>query len=112
MTYAAITMEDRTAQSHNAFRYISEVINGNQPITEIEASILKGMAALAWRNLNPDQAVSGLLTRFKTAWYWEPSPVDEESILWDLEELEIGDPVEYPDAIVQLSCWIDDLIED
>lgn len=112
MTYTAITMEDKTAQSKNAFRYISEVVNGGLPLTEIEAAILKGMATLAWRNLDPDQSVSGLLTRFKTAWYWEPSPVDEESILWDLDDLEAADPKDLPDSIVLIHNWIDDLVED
>lgn len=112
MAYTAITTEDKTAQSKNAFRYISEVVNGGLPLTEIEAAILKGMATLAWRNLDPEQSVSGLLTRFKTAWYWEPSPVDEESILWDLEDLEAADPKELPDTIVQIHHWIDDLVED
>ena len=112
MTYTAITTEDKTAQSKNAFRYISEVVNGGLPLTEIEAAILKGMATLAWRNLDPEQSVSGLLTRFKIAWYWEPSPVDEESILWDLDELEAADPKKLPDSIVLVHHWLDDLVED
>ena len=112
MTYTAITTEDKTAQSKNAFRYISEVVNGGLPLTEIEAAILKGMATLAWRNLDPEQSVSGLLMRFETAWYWEPSPIDEESILWDLDELEAAGPKELPDSIVLIHNWIDDLVED
>lgn len=112
MTYTAITMEDKTSQSKNAFCYISDVVNGGLPITEVESAILKGMATLAWRNLDPEQSVSGLLTRFKTAWYWEPSPLDEESILWDLEDLEASDPKELPDTIVLIHRWIDDLVED
>ena len=112
MTYTAITMDDKTAQSQNAFRYISDVVNGGLPITEVEAAILKGMATLAWRNLDPDQSVSGLLTRFKTAWNWEQSTVDEESILWDLDELEAADPKLLPDTISLIHRWIDDLIED
>lgn len=112
MTYTAITIEDKTSQSKNAFRYISEVINSGLEITEVEAAILKGMATLAWRNLDPEQSVSGLLTRFKTAWYWEPSPVDEESILWDLDELEAANPKELPGTIRLIHNWIDDLIED
>lgn len=112
MTYTAITMEDKCAQSQNAFRYISEVVNGGLAITEVEAAILKGMATLAWRNLDPEQSVSGLLTRFKSAWYWEPSPVDEESILCDLDELEAADPKKLPDIIVLIHNWIDDLVED
>ena len=112
MTYTAITIEDKTSQSKNAFRYISEVINSGLEITEVEAAILKGMATLAWRNLDPEQSVSGLLTRFKTAWYWEPSPVDEESILLDLDELEAADPKELHGTIRLIHNWIDDLIED
>lgn len=112
MTYTATTMEDKTTQSKNAFRYISYMINGGQPITEVEAAILKGMATLAWRNLDPEQSVSGLLTRFVTAWYWEPSPIDEESILLDLEELETADPKSLPDTISLVHRWIDDFIED
>lgn len=112
MTYTAITMDDKTTQSQNAFRYISEVINAGLGVTEVEAAILKGMATLAWRNLDPEQSVSGLLTRFKTAWYWEPSPVDEESILWDLDELEAADPKELPGTIRLIHNWIDDLVED
>lgn len=112
MTYAAITMDDKTAQSQNAFRYISDVINGRRLISEGEAEILKGMATLAWRNLDPEQSVSTLLTRFNTAWYWEFSPIDEESILWDLDELEAADPKELPDTIVLIHNWINDLVED
>ena len=112
MTYTATTMEDKTAQSQNAFRYISDVVNSKQPLTEVEGDILKGMATLAWRNLDPEQSVSGLLTRFKTAWYWEPSPVDEESILCDLDDLEAADPKELPSIITLIHCWIDDLVED
>ena len=112
MTHTAITMDDKTAQSQNAFRYISDVVNGGLPITEVEAAILKGMATLSWRNLDSEQSVSDLLTRFKTAWYWEPSPVDEESILLDLEDLESADPKELPDTIVLIHRWIDDLVED
>lgn len=112
MTYTAITMEDKTTQSQNAFRYISDVVNGKQALTEVEGAILKGMATLAWRNLDPEQSVSGLLTQFKVAWYWEPSPVDEESILCDLDELEAADPKELPNIIALIHCWIDDLVED
>lgn len=112
MTYTAITMDDKVIQSQNAFRYISNVVNSRQSLTEVEGDILKGMATLAWRNLDPEQSVSGLLTRFKTAWYWEPSPVDEESILWDLNELEAADPKELPNIIALIHCWIDDLVED
>lgn len=112
MTYTAITMDDKVIQSQNAFRYISNVVNSRQPLTEAEGAILKGMATLAWRNLDPEQSVSALLTRFKTAWYWEPAPVDEESILWDLGDLEAADPKELPNTIVLIHHWINDLIED
>lgn len=112
MTYTAVTMDNKTAQSQNAFRYISDVINGRQLISEGEAEILKGMATLAWRNLDPEQSVSTLLTRFNTAWYWEFSPIDEDSILWDLDELEAADPKELPETIVLIHHWIDDLVEE
>lgn len=112
MTYTAITMDDKVIQSQNAFRYISDVVNSRQLLTETEGDILKGMATLAWRNLDPEQSVSDLLTRFKTAWYWEPSPVDEESILCDLDELEAADPKELPNIIALIHRWIDDLVED
>lgn len=112
MTYTAITMDDKVIQSQSAFRYISEVVNSKHSLTEVEGDILKGMATLAWRNLDPEQSVSGLLTRFKTAWYWEPSPVDEESILCDLDDLEAADPKELPGIIALIHCWIDDLVED
>lgn len=112
MTYTAITMDDKVIQSQNAFRYISDVVNSRQPLTETEGDILRGMATLAWRNLDPEQSVSGLLTRFKVAWYWEPSPIDEELILCDLDELEATDPKELPNIIALIHRWIDDLVED
>ena len=105
-------IEVKTQQSINACRYISDALNFETGVTPTESEILKGMASLAWRNLNSDQNVSPLLARFMTAWRWEPAPDVEEAILNELDQLDAEDPVEYPPTVLAIWHWLDDITQE